>query len=484
MSLYQDLPGAYAVGHEARAGLSPAIVYLSERCAKTHDGVYWVRTDNGIWHECKSAGGARGAIEQNWLGGPHNVTGGDIELFFKGGKAPSVNGAMKVPTSAAPAIEFQGKRFINTWIDTIMQPDSGGLHDPLIAEGVTLLLRMIRESLCNKTGVKTTADMLEIANGHAADELEFRVIMAWLAAPLQEIGRNLQINLWLIGEMNGTGKGLLNALMTLIYGADNCVVVNKGDVEKGDWSDSLVGKLWVNINELDMSAEVKRWNTFFKDNSTEGTITIRKRNAHPFTVLNFTNWMVGSNCETPPGFDIHDRRHFIIAGTDDLAKANLSLQLFQWTKRHGDAVTRRMLAAFVAVLQAVQIDDRLLDRAVMTDIKAEAQAAAGASSDLEYWLVNDMSYPRDDWNRAHDYEACFSAYYHKSDRFRNMASFGGKLAKLARRGKIESRYFQNSRTQPLEYLIPSKRYPCDGIGGKPTPETKVISIGTGKRPGN
>jgi Family of unknown function (DUF5906) len=163
--------------------------------------------------------------------------------------------------------------------DTLLAPDNTALNDPTIRSALTLLMRILRESLCGRKGSYTLDEMIGLADGTRPEELEFRFLMNWLAAPIQSPGRNLQTNLWLLGEMGGTGKGTLYHLMSRIYGADHAGLLNADEIQKGGWTDKLEGKLFVCINEINPDRRFD-WNSFIKQNSTEDVIPIRKRNHH------------------------------------------------------------------------------------------------------------------------------------------------------------------------------------------------------------
>jgi hypothetical protein len=159
-----------------------------------------VKQQNGVWEAMRSrAVGA--SIGQNWSGGPKHITAKDIDAFMGGADVPVVKGCMRVPTATAPVVEFEGSLYGNTWRNTIMRPDSDALNDLVLRPG---LLRMLRESLCAKPDAKSIEEMISIANGDDQDEIEFRFLMTWLAAPIQSPGLNLQTNLWLLGELGGT----------------------------------------------------------------------------------------------------------------------------------------------------------------------------------------------------------------------------------------------------------------------------------------
>lgn len=459
MKLYEELTSAYPPGYAKRAGLPKTALYLAERAVITCNRAYLVRTVGGVWKNCNSRKAAQLALEQNWLGGGEDPCTRAEIVDFLTNDVPVVDGLMKVPNSAAPIVAFMGRKFVNAWNDRgVIKPDIEALDDPEVQRGLTKLLRMIRESLCAKDGEKSLQEMIAIANSDDPAELEFRVLMTWLAAPLQQIGRNLQINVWLVGEMNGTGKGTLNSIMTQIYGADNTAILNIADLENRGWTDGLAGKLWVNVNELNTVSSKMDYNSFLKQYTTEDWLTITQRGCDAQQILNFANWLITSNKERPTCIDVADRRHFLIATTNDINKAALAVELRQWMSDH-PAKVRGLLGAFVALLVHEQVvDETLLVRAQSTPLKEEVRENTGEDADMEWWLVNDTRYPRDRWQRSTDLVLYFNNCFSGSKPY-NPRMFGGRLSKFSRKGKLEMRKWG---TASAEYMIPADRYPVPG----------------------
>jgi len=182
-------------------------------------------------------------------------------------------GGMIVPSSQAPAIKFEDSIYINTWIDRIMQPDYRAANDLMLREPLTLFFKMGREAPAGRTRpLDDLSDILNVAMSDDPEELEWRALMSWLAAPLPQVGRNLQTNCWLLGDVGGMGKGLLSmVLLPRIYGDEYCAILNAEEVERG-WNDALANKLPVVADELDNIARRRfDWNGYVKKNSTSPT---------------------------------------------------------------------------------------------------------------------------------------------------------------------------------------------------------------------
>lgn len=249
--------------------MRPKMLYLAERACITTDGKWYVKTKAGTWDYISCAGVVGNAIVQSWIGGPHNIAEDDIVKFIHG-DPPIVRGAMPVPTSTAPCIEFQGGRFINTWRNTFLPACPDALANPVSLEGLTLAMRVLREGLCGRPNELTLDQMLAAALSDDAEEVQFRFLMSWLAAPLQTPGINLQTNAWLLGAVGGIGKGLLTSrILPRLYGPHNVAILDASEIEQGGWTDIIEGKLVVVVNELEAKGKWGAfWNTFFKRNTT------------------------------------------------------------------------------------------------------------------------------------------------------------------------------------------------------------------------
>jgi hypothetical protein len=457
VKLFNESSSAYPQRHLPNVNAEEQ--WLSDKCVILPDGHWLIRQNNGIWMEIKNDHAAFLSMVQNWAGawpqdGISVIKDDDIKKYMKD-EPPVVSGTIKVPTSAAAVIEYRGNTFVNSWVNSIMLPDAAAINDLNLRQPITLLMRMIRESLCNRPGVKTLDEMLATAMGDDPAEMEFRFVMNFLAAPIQHPGINLQVNLWLLGEMNGTGKGTLDTLMSKIYGSDNALLLNMPDIEKRGWTDSLNGKLWISLNEFAATKKFD-WNTFFKQHTCDSEMRLATRYSGTSHVMNFGNWVILSNKERPDCIDPHDRRNALVATTSDRTIAELSLQLQKWMADHPEHIDR-LLGGFVWILHNHRVDFKMLDRAPDTLLKTEAQEAT-ADDDWLYFLLDDDDYPRDRWQRSKDWLSDFRR--HGSDpALRTTPKMAGlELSRLARKGHIQVRY-RDIRNKPNEYLVERSKFP-------------------------
>jgi hypothetical protein len=455
MKLYDDLYSPYPANHASR--LDAAELWLAERCVITNDGQWWVRQQDGHWEKMGSKKAAAHSMRQNWKQGDAamRMTVTDIKMFMDY-TAPCVRGAMKVPTSTASFISCFGGVFLNSWFDDVMKPNPVALAEPTLRLRLQAILRMIRESLCGLPGRKSLDDMIAVLNGNDPAELPFRFACHWLAAPLQQIGRNLQTNLWFVGEQNGTGKGTLSLMLAMIYGFSNSVLLNEDELSKGGWTDTIEGALFISWNEMRANAG---WdaNSLLKQNSTESVLQIRKRNTHSHPALNFANWLITGNKETAPwgALDHNDRRNAIFACTDSPAVLGIAKDVREWLEHQPDEV-QIVLGGLVYLLQHIAIDEELIRWAPETEIKSEMQAAASPEIDGLYWLENDEAYQRDTFLPARQYLEHYKRFMDipKLTPRRFSASI---LGKLARKGYIEKQ--KQYDTSVIEFRIPSAKYP-------------------------
>jgi Family of unknown function (DUF5906) len=449
MKSYIEHKSAYPPGYTVK----PEHAWLAERCVITNEGDWHIRLSTGVWQCMGSQKAAKLTMCQHWLGGPHSVTEDDVQKFMNT-KPPVVQGTMRVPTSKAPVVEFADSLYVNTWRNTIQGPAAAEVLDSVdIKPALTLFMRMLREGLCGQEDERDLSEMLVIANSRDTDEIEFRFMMNWLAAIIQAPGVNLQTNMWLVGKLNGMGRGTLTQIMVGIMGGENAVRISGADLEKGGWNDGLENKLLGVLNEVNgllRGPNTFDWDQFLKQTTTEDVVPIRKRNHHAHPALNFCNY-IGTTNVIPAWVDKENRRDALIGSSRNPAKLKLALNMQLWL-RDNEALVPRLLAAFVTVLMRQKVDHALLLRAPETLLKADI--VEGHSRDLDelYWLDNDDSYPRNQWHKAHVYVTYYTRFMRRTADI-DPRKFGMRLTELFRCDQIERR--QIYKTGSAEYLIPS-----------------------------
>ena len=466
MRSYREMPGFYPTGFVKMKGrpLTQKQIFLSEHCCTTNEGQFYIKTKMGSWEHVTKGAVANLMMIQNWVGGAQAITPDDIKKFIAG-HAPVVRGAMPVPTSSAPCIEFRGSTYINTWRNTLLPADPEAVHDPVLRPGLELLMRVLRENLCGRGGVLSLDAMLAAAEGNDPDELEFRFLMSFLAKPVQEPGSNLQVNAWLLGSTQGVGKGLFTSIiLPRLYGSHNVAILDPAEIQHGGWNDAIEGKLLIVINELDAKGKWGSfWNNFIKKYSTDATVPIRKRGNHNHEALNFGNFIITSNNERPGYLDAKDRRNALIATTLEEDRVALATELYKWMHEHEGSDLDRMLGGFMHLLLSHKVDQSLLEKAPDTLLKQDALEGASEDGEGLYWLENSSRYPRDVWRPAGDYLDDFLRVTPERAPM-NTRTFGGILSMLARHGHVQRE--QKSKTNRALYLISNEKFPVGGGAGK------------------
>ena len=461
MKAYSERQGFYPDGYVTKGcRLSPKQVFLSERCCVTTDGRFYIKTKTGSWEYVTTGKVASQLMTQNWIGGKLQIAPDDIKKFIAG-DPPVVRGAMPVPTSDAPCIEFQGSTYINTWRNTFLPADPEALHDPVAREGLTLLMRVLRENLCGRDGELSLDAMLAAAASDDPEELEFRFAMSFFAKLVQEPGFNLQVNLWWLGDLQGVGKGVFTSyVLTRLLGPHNVAILDPAEIEHGGWNDKIEGKLIVVINELRPVGKWGAfWNNFIKKHSTDTTVPIRKRNTNSHDALNFANWIITSNNESPGYLDPNDRRNALIATTTDAGRPALATKLYDWMRDHEGPELDRMLGGFMHLLLAHKVDYSLLVNAPDTLLKQDAVEGASEDGEGLWWLENSSRYPRDVWKPADDSKDDFLRVT-PSLAPMDTRTMGKILSTLARHGHVQRK--QKSKTHRALYLISNEKFPASG----------------------
>ena len=434
--------------------------YLSQFCALTPTDKYYVRNMlTGTWRLASQKAAINLLTEQHagWQslqGKSLKIDRARIEGYVKHG-AIVVDGATFIPNGPAAAI-VAGRRLINVYNPAdLLPPMPDNLLDSETREHLHLFMRIIRESLCAKVGEKSLDDMLGIIASDDPFELEFRMVMHWLAAIQQSPGINLQTNLWFLGELGGIGKGTLERVLKLIYGP-TCGSANQTEVEAG-WTDHFANHVIMVVDEFRDSRHFA-WSPFIKRETTNSMVTLRRRHEGTVTVLNTMNWLFFSNNECPMRFDDHDRRNFLVATTHDTAWTERVTRFNHWLDEHPEGAWN-LAAGFADMLAHIQVDRTLISRAQDTGLRQENRQFG--KNAVQVWLEYDDNYPRDSWLLTRDMYRHYAAW--KTDNaedtaIRNVNSFSRHLGQAHRRmpTAVQSR---ESHANLRQWCISATHYP-------------------------
>jgi hypothetical protein len=231
--------------------------------------------------------------------------------------------------------------------------------------------------------------------------------MNWLAAIMQMPGINLQTNLWLIGTVQGLGKGTIVDIMRYILGSEFVGELNQTEIEAG-WNDHLVGKQLIEVNEFDSSGKMsgKAWGKWLKGHTIEPSLKIRERQKTSYTVLHIGNFLGASNDVDQTFIDANDRRNQFIQTTPDTSWVQYAtvLQLEYFKK-----VPLDVAAGFAHVLDKVKVDLEFISKAHKNQFRNTI--AANSQSIIEEWLDNDPTITKGAWLNASDVYASYKDWF-------------------------------------------------------------------------
>jgi hypothetical protein len=452
----------------------PDLLELSQRCVKIGDQ-YWIRQAGGtLWSMFKNELDATREAESKWMHGQLSdgtqVTAELIKTFFSGseestrtiankviatktkvGSCPHLHGRMVIPYGPR-FITYKEKHYLNAFQDESIRADAG--H---VAFGKQLLL-LIYRSLC-------AGPALEGANGDMAKEadmlleqvvintytqLEFRFVMNWLAAVMQQPGINLQTNLWLCGNLQGIGKGTLASVMRTILGASLVGSLDQQEIEAG-YSDHLFGHSLIISNEFDATGawSGKRWNKWIKSHTCEDELPLRGRYVGSWDSLHIGNFWFNTNDEDPVFQDETDRRNFMVKTTDD-----------PFWKEFASILKAKILESNMAeaaaglawVLAQVQLDLTLIMTAPLTALKAENKAVR--LPPVEEWITQASHITREKQVAAEDLYFEYTNWHQGNCPGKvclSLPYWGRGMKALAKRGVEPGRDKRGSR-----YLVPKE----------------------------
>lgn len=378
------------------------LLELAERCVRV-DGVYYIKQAQlGHWATFANITDAIREAGNTWMGGvlkSSTVIDMDlIETFFKGeaminvgkktykeyvGSCPNIQHSMVIPFGPQFAI-YDNKKYLNLWKDDMIAPA------PQYVRIGKLVLEMIYRSLCNGDEINSDIEtesqlLLEQVLTNNYTNLDFKMVIHWLAAIYQQPGINLQTNLWFCGRQQGVGKGTLTDIMGAVLGKSYVGTLNQTEVEAG-WNDHLKGKLLINSNEFDTDGKMtgKAWNKWIKAHCNDTTVPIRQRNTTAHDVLNITNYLFTSNDENPIYLDKSDRRNHLIKTTDDpYWKEFAGIIKTQYVDRD----IEKIAAGFAWILEQVPLDLKFANTSFTNTLKANI--IANSQNVVEEWITMD-----------------------------------------------------------------------------------------------
>lgn len=168
---------------------------------------------------------------------------------------------------------------------------------------------------CDSTSLealgKAAPTLYRTIRSACGDEPSTLAFINWLARIFQT--REKSMTTWIMHGVQGTGKGMLfNNIIRPLFGEDTCTMVTAEFIESS-FNSFLDGKLFVAIDELDMSrsvdaqaviAKIKNW-------TTEPKLSINQKMQVEREVESFVNMLVFSNSPRPLIIDNNDRRFHV-----------------------------------------------------------------------------------------------------------------------------------------------------------------------------
>ena len=405
------------------------LLYLTHKAIKI-DGICSIRKAGGdSWLDFKSSADAKKECINTWLGAAlpsGTIIDADlVDTFFEGvtkqwsidekgkpiqtkvavGSCPNIFKKMVIPLGP-DFVLYDKKQYLNTWYDDMAKADESNLRLG------KLFLVMAYGGLCN--GNVNTEDLGSEADriykmviDNEYDNKDFQFLIYYLAANYQKPGINLLTNIWLLGTLEGLGKGTLMDLMGWILGREFVGKLNQDEIEAG-WNDHLVGKQLIEVNEFDTSGKMNAasWRKWIKGHTIEPYFKVRQRNTTSYTVLHIGNFIGSSNVEGQSIIDEHDRRNHFIKTTDNpwWVKYAAGLQM-----KYFDPNPRDCASGFAAILEKVKIDYNFISRSFKNQLRQTI--VAKNNNAVEEWIENDLSIETNRWVKSANLYEEFKAWF-------------------------------------------------------------------------
>jgi len=434
--------------------LFDSLLVFAERCIMIN-GRYWMRIglDNSWMVKNNASEAHKEAINlwQHQRVGSFKIDKEFLNIFFDGviklpqtgatgkliytefhiGSCPHFQGITCIPYGPM-FINYKGLRQLNIWSDRRLVSDFNER-----SKG-RLMLRLIYRSLCS--GVEIDADSNiemdkleeQVLTGQFTNN-EFKFMIMWLAAQYQKPGVKLQTNVWLCGLLEGLGKGSVAEIQRVLLGRNISVLFNQKEIERG-WSDFLIGKSFVEVDELDTKTDKKFggkfWGNWIKTTTIKHEASFTQRNIGTNDVINIGNYLFTINDEEPIYIDKSDRRNYFIKTSDDA----------QWVE-YASVLQSMMIipepekvaAGFGWYLERVDVDYQYIGRAHNNIFKTQIQE--GSMNSVEFWLLEDPVLPRNKWTQSTELFEYYGKWFRKfmpKDTQLNHNKFGRAMTALAR----------------------------------------------------
>ena len=459
------------------------LLHLAYRAVKI-DSKYWMKKAGGVhWIGLGTQSDAEKEAVNTWTGATlpsGNVIDSQlISTFFTGdktdnktvgtkvisskvkvGSCPNIYQKMVVPMGPA-FVTYDHQHYLNTWYNDMITADANDL--PV---GKAILI-MIYGGLCNGTvdrdNIAAEGDRIyNMVVTDTYDNVEFRFLINWLAAIVQMPGINLQTNVWLLGTLEGIGKGTLVDLMGWIIGREFVGKLNQTEIE-GGWNDHLVGKQLIEINEFDTDGKMspKAWRSWIKSHTIEPRLKVRQRNTSAYNVLHIGNFIGTSNVEDQSFVDTHDRRNQFIKTSDDpfWVQYATGVQL-----KHFKPHPEKTASGFAVILEQVQVDLEFIGRSFNNAFRQTI--VVNNQSIIEEWESNDSTIQKDVWKKSTDFYEDYKKWF-------RVANPDGRIPSITAWGRAMGR---------CEYMgIKKRRTPAgvEYIFGKPQQIYHPVSLEQG-----
>ena len=247
----------------------------------------------------------------------------DKKVYVKVGSCPHLDNVISIPLGPQ-FVTYNEKHCFNEDNTNILVGDQQYVIHPDTQKFLTLIYRSLCDlpQICEDDEEQFYKILEQVATDNYLS-LEFKLIMNWLAAIYQKPGINLQLNLWIVGEQNGVGKGTLGEVMKSILGANAVGALDKAEIEKGWTGPSLLGKILVIWDEFVVAGGSNKWNqsewvNWQKEHTCEAYSAIKFKGQNLYHVINIGNHLLFSNNSYPiTKFDPTNRRDAFIKTTDD-----------------------------------------------------------------------------------------------------------------------------------------------------------------------
>jgi hypothetical protein len=219
-----------------------------------------------------------------------------------------VDGPAYEPGRKPGELVLSGRRTINTWTPTLIEPVTGRHYDP-----------------------QPWFDFME----HLFPvEWERQFVMRWCATLIARPDIRMTFGLLLISEHHGIGKTTLGTILATLVGEHNTEWPSEEQIVESQFNSWYANKRFVLVNEIYSGHSWKAYKKL-KSAISDRDVTVNEKYQRPYTINNWAHMLLCSNSMEALKIEPHDPRIFQPQVTEQKKPGEYWKKLYAWLAGDG-----------------------------------------------------------------------------------------------------------------------------------------------------